>query len=211
MKAAGKPTAGGRVVGATVRDAAIAVVVSTGLALAVNAVRSDGLPLVASKQFDILVPCPEPVGDPRELQAGDPLVRDPRSLVLDVRSHDEFGAWHLNAARNQPFDWLGPPVDAEVAAVAKQVAASGAQRVVVYGDGDDPDSGQEWAKLLSGARIKNVFFVQGGAPALNPALPRAGGLDGPAEPEAQAAPASSAPRPAATNAPGSETAEEVAP
>ena len=38
--------------------------------------------------------------------------------------------------------------------------------MVVYGDGGDPDSGEQWAALLSGAGIKNVVFVKGGAPAL---------------------------------------------
>lgn len=182
-----------------IRDAAIVVAVSALLALGVNAVRAEGIPLVQKEAYDILVPCPEPVGDPGEMASNDARIHDKTSLVLDVRSKEEFASWHWDGARNQPFDWLGPPVDDEVKTVAKQVAASKAQRVIVYGDGDDPDSGREWAKLLSGARIKNVFFVKGGAPALNPAIPKAseegtppgGDLDAPAPPASAAAPSGS--------------------
>lgn len=160
-----------------VRDAAIVTVGSTVVALVFNAARAEGIPLVQKEDYEILVPCPEPVGDPEVMNADDARIKDSRSLVLDVRSKEEFESWHVENSRNQPFDWLGPPVDEEVKTVAKQVAASRAQRVVVYGDGDNPDSGQEWAKLLSGARIKNVFYVKGGAPALNPELPKPEGLD----------------------------------
>lgn len=174
-----------------VRDAAIVTALSAVVALGVNAVRAEGIPLVQKEAYDILVPCPEPVGDPEEMAAGDPRIRDDKSLLLDVRSKEEFDGWHVQGARNQPFDWLGPPVDEEVKTVAKQVAASRAQRVIVYGDGDNPDSGQEWAKLLSGARIKNVFYVKGGAPALNPELPKPDGLDAPLEEPQPAEPAGS--------------------
>jgi hypothetical protein len=182
-----------------VRDATVVLVVSTVLSLGFNAVRANGISLVQKEEYDILVPCPEPVGDPGEMASNDARIRDEKSLVLDVRSKEEFSSWHVEGARNQPFDWLGPPVDAEVQTVAKQVAASKAQRVIVYGDGDDPDSGREWAKLLSGARIKSVFFIKGGAPALNPAIPKPseegappdGDLDAPAPPESSATPAGS--------------------
>jgi len=143
------------------------VALSGVVAVAFNTVRSDGIPLVSREGYDILVPCPEPVGDAASINADDERVLAITSLLLDVRSKEDFETWHVAGARNQPFDWLGPPVDEEVSALAKQVAASRAQRVIVYGDGDDPDSGREWAKLLSGARIKNVFYVEGGAPSLH--------------------------------------------
>ncbi len=183
LKQTVEPSTRGTVVG-IVRDAAIVVALSTAVALTVNTVRSEGIRLVQREAYDILVPCPEPVGDPEAMKADDARVKDGKSLLLDVRSKEEFETWRVEGARNQPFDWLGPPVDEEVKRVAKQVAASRAQRVIVYGDGDDPDSGKEWAKLLSGARIKNVFYVEGGAPALNPSLPKPEGLPPLDEPEA---------------------------
>ena len=53
--------------------------------------------------------------------------------------------------------------------IAREVARTGAKNVVVYGDGDDHDSGREWARMLAGARLKNIHYVLGGAPALRKA------------------------------------------
>lgn len=134
--------------------------------LGINAVRPEPLPWVAREPYTILVPCPEQVGKAEALQPSDPQIRHSRSLVIDARTSEAFKEWHLPGAILVEFDWLGPPVDDEVKRTAERVAKSGAHRVIVYGDGDDPDSGREWARLISGAKLKNVFYVQGGAPAL---------------------------------------------
>ena len=149
-----------------VRDAAVIAAVCAVVGLVVNTVRPGGIPLVAKKEYEILVPCPVPVGKAKPLSPSDPQVTAPDTLVVDARSREEFAQWHPAGALNMEFDWLGPPPDKEVAIVAKRVARTKARRVVVYGDGDDPDSGREWARLLSGARLKSVFHVKGGAPAL---------------------------------------------
>jgi rhodanese-related sulfurtransferase len=153
----------------TVSEAGVLAVATAAVALMVNAVRDDRLPLVAHEEYTILVPCPEPVGEAQPLKPDDPKVRAKNSLVIDARSPEEFQSWHLPGAMNLEFDWLGPPPDKEVALVAKKMAATRTQNIVVYGDGGDPDSGREWARLLSGARLKNVHYVTGGAEALRKA------------------------------------------
>jgi rhodanese-related sulfurtransferase len=161
-------------IASTVREATVLALGSAAVAFTVNAAREDGLPLLAHEQYTILVPCPEPVGDAQPVKPDDAMIRAKDSLVIDARSAEEFRRWHVPGAMHLEFDWLGPPPDKEVALVAKQMAAARTRNIVVYGDGGDPDSGKEWARLLSGARLKNVHYVTGGAAALDPALKEAG-------------------------------------
>ena len=149
------------------RDAALLALASAILALGVNALRSHGIPLVQNKDYDILVPCSEGGGQIAELQPRDPLLANPTSLIVDARSKQEFEAWHLPAAINIAFDYLEPTAPADL----KRVTSSRAARVIVYGDGEDPDSGRELGRELSGKGIRNVFVVNGGAPALRPGAP----------------------------------------
>ena len=136
------------------------------IALAFNALRPSGLPLVADTPYRTLVPCPEPGGPVEPVEAGAAVIRSPRSFLVDARSDGEFRRRHLPGAVNVPYDWLDPVPGETVAALTSSIAASGATRVVVYGDGGRPDSGEYLGKEISGRGIKNVCFIRGGAPAV---------------------------------------------
>ncbi len=153
-----------------VRDAAIIVVIGTVLALVSNELREERLPLVAQKEFEILVPCPEPLGTAQSILPTDPRIADPHTLVIDARSAEEYRAWHLPSALNVPFDWLAEQheIDVQARQVARDVARSKKHAVVVYGDGGDPDSGLQWAALLNAGGIRNVSYIKGGALELQP-------------------------------------------
>ena len=151
-----------------VRDAFLVFIIATTLAVVGNAFREDGSPLVAREEYTILVPCPESMGEAIAINGDDSLIRDPTSLLIDVRSREEFDEWHLPQALNQPFDWLAEQdeVNRKAAELAKNIARSGKHHVVIYGDGGNPDAGKHWAALLSESGIKNVVFISGGAGAL---------------------------------------------
>lgn len=145
-----------------VRDAVITLVLSAAVGLLVNLARAHGIPFIQKTEYQILVPCPEGSGDAPAMAADAPEVREARTLRVDARAAAEHAAWHPAGAINLPFDYLAPAPPAEV----KKIASSGAARVVVYGDGNDPDSGEQLARELAGSGIRNIFFVAGGAPAL---------------------------------------------
>ena len=151
-----------------VRDAILILIIATTLALVSNAFREDGIPLVAKEEYTILVPCPESMGEATAINGDDPLIGDPGTQLIDVRSRKEFDEWHLPQALNQPYNWLAEQdeVDLKAAEVAKNIAQSRKRHVVVYGDGGNPDAGEYWAASLSESGIKNVVFVSGGAGAL---------------------------------------------
>lgn len=144
------------------RDAAVAAVGLSLLGVAVNAVRPGGIPLVATEEYEVFVPCPEPMGEVEGVPPGDPRLGDRRTLVVDARDPAAFAQWHLPGAWPIPFDYLEGVADE----VVRRVASSGAAQVVVYGDGDDPDSGREMARELAGRGVRNVFYVMGGFRAL---------------------------------------------
>ncbi len=141
------------------------------LALAVNAFRHDGLPLVAREPYQTLVPCPEPGGAVTAVDPDDPALRSPRTFLIDARSSEEYGRKHETGAANVPYDWLDPVPSHDMQRLAREIAASRATRVVVYGDGGRPDSGEHLGREISGRGIKNVCFVRGGARALLGATP----------------------------------------
>jgi hypothetical protein len=144
------------------RDAVALVAVAAVLALCFNALRGDGLPLVATEPYEIFVPCPEPVGDAFPLVPADVAWGDPSELVIDARPAQAFGAWHADGAVSVPYDFLDPVAPDRVA----DLVSSGASRVVVYGDGLVPDTGEELGRELAGRGMRNVHFVQGGAAAV---------------------------------------------
>lgn len=152
--------------GRSLAEAVVITAVSVVVALTVNALRPHRLPLVADEPYEILVPCPEPGGPVAAVRAGDPGLLSPKTFLIDARSAELFDAGHLSGAFNVRYDWLDPVPEADLAVLAKKIAASGATRVVVYGDGGTPDSGEYLGREISGRGIKNVFFVEGGAPAV---------------------------------------------
>jgi hypothetical protein len=149
-------------VSVVVRDAVIVLLSSAAVGLVVNVARPHGIPFIQKTEYQILVPCPEGSADAPAMGADAPEFREARTLRVDARAAAEHAAWHPAGAINLPFDYLAPAPPAEV----KKIASSGAARVVVFGDGNDPDSGEQLARELAGAGIRNIFYVAGGAPAL---------------------------------------------
>ena len=120
----------------TIRDAAIVTVACGAAALIVNAARPDGIPLVQQAAYEIFVPCPETLGNPARMgpvQFQNLDFEKEKVLVIDARSEEEFDAWHHPGAVNIPFDYLMPVCTVSL----REVASSGARKVVVYGDGAD--------------------------------------------------------------------------
>jgi hypothetical protein len=148
----------------SLRDACFVAIACTVLALAVNTLRPDGIALIQRAEYQILVPCPVTEGQVEPISAETLKPDDPRTLVIDARASSEYKQWRVSGAMNVPFDYL-EPTDPKIIA---QIASSGAKRVVVYGDGDDPDSGEQLAKELAGKGIRNVGYVVGGSSRLNP-------------------------------------------
>lgn len=144
------------------RDALVVLILITIIALGINALRSKGLPLVAKEKYRILVPCPEPAGEAKALHSEVVTNPLPGDLMVDGRTATEFAVWHPQNAVSVPFDYLTEVNDETLASLVK----TGARRVIVFGDGQNPDSGEQLAKELSGRGIKNVHFITGGAPAL---------------------------------------------
>ena len=83
-------------------------------------------------------------------------------------------AWKFRDAMNIPYDYLEPIPDEDLKELTRRISRSRARRVVVYGDGKNPDCGEQAGKEISGKGIKNVYFVVGGAPALKGEKPGSG-------------------------------------
>lgn len=154
-----------------VRDAAVIFAVSAACALLFNALRENGISFVRYEDYEVLVPCPETMGDAEELSPDKALFNNDDILIVDARMESERAKNPVPGAMSVPYDYLEETPDKAVT----DIAASGAKKVAVFGDGAEPDSGEQLAKELSGRGIRNVGFIKGGAPAVLRVLSGAGG------------------------------------
>jgi hypothetical protein len=153
--------------GSTVRDSLVVLSVATAVSLFVNGfLNPNGIPIIAERAYEILVPCPEPGGVVTPVNAIESLTGSERVFWMDARSAADFKRWHHPQAANVAYDYLDPTPNHIIEELARKIARSKAQRVFVYGDGDNPDTGEQLAREISGKGIRNVFFIKGGAPAL---------------------------------------------
>lgn len=139
--------------------------------LIINAVRSDGLPFIADKPYEIFVPCPETLGEVEMISSNDARLMDDKTYIIDARSQEEYDTWHYGDAICVTYDYLDPISPEELKNISMNIASSGKARLVVYGDGDGREgtTGYELGRELAGNGINNVFIVEGGADALKKA------------------------------------------
>jgi hypothetical protein len=157
------------------QEALLLTIIAGGVGAAVNLIHPERIPFVAGRDYETMVPCPEPGGEVKVMKPNDPLLSGSDTFVVDARPAEQYAEWHLGAAMKVPYDYLDPTPDDIIRELARRIARSKAKRVVVYGDGDQPDTGEQLGKEISGKGIKHVFFVEGGIKNLKPAR-KAGGV-----------------------------------
>lgn len=150
-----------------IRDALAVTAAATAVALIVNLFHPEKIPFVAEEAYEILVPCPEPGGAVTVMEASDPLLTAEDTYIVDARPEEEFAKWRFRNADNLTYDYLDPTPESKIVDLTRAIAKSRARRVLVYGDGEQPDTGEQLAKEISGHGIHNVFFLKGGAKALS--------------------------------------------
>ena len=146
-----------------------AVIITTAIviaALGINLVHPNRIPVFASAEYETMVPCPVQEGhvtpiDPDELPASPKKV-----LFVDAREETAFNQWHYPNALRLTYDFLDPLPESDLHKMARRIAALRATKVIVYGDGAVPDTGKLLGMDISAAGINNVYFVKGGATAL---------------------------------------------
>ena len=154
--------------GSAVRDSLLVVSIASAVALLVNGfLNPNGIPLIAEDEYETLVPCPEPGGKVTPVAAMECLKAPERTFWIDARSEEDFHHWHHPQAVNVTYDYLDPTPKDIIKELVHKIARSKAQRVFVYGDGDDPDTGEQLGREISGKGIRNVYFITGGARALH--------------------------------------------
>ncbi len=108
----------------------------------------------------VVAPCPEQAAKVEAIAPDDSRIES--ALFIDARPSEAFESWHPTGATNVVYDILDPPP----ADTIEELAAKGAPLVVVYGDGEEPDSGEELARDLASQGVENVYFIEGGAKTL---------------------------------------------
>jgi rhodanese-related sulfurtransferase len=143
------------------RDAALIVVLSAAAALAFNALRANGLPLLRYAPFDLLGPCPEIADDIPRLPAGQLKPGDPNLVIVDVRlAWDHLGG-HL------PGAWFLPMYETaslDEAVVARLRSLKPGTWIVLTGAAGTATA-ERALTALAGQGLRGLYVLEGGVEA----------------------------------------------
>lgn len=151
-------------------QALVIVLASSLVAVATNAVRSDGIPLVTDIEYEIFAPCKDSEADAAAADTQD-LNRSGTgsTMYVDARPAEAFAAEHVSGAVNVPYSVLFGASPQDLDALKKEVGTAHPDTVLVYGvyaDPADPDTKVDFAKPLAqqlvDVGIKGVKHLEGG-------------------------------------------------
>lgn len=144
------------------------VVVSAGVAVGTNEIRSDGIPLVTDIEYEIFAPCKDSEVESQAADIDD-LTSAKQVLYVDARPAEAFDTEHIEGSINIPYSVLFGASDADIEKVRQAVAERKATAVVVYGiyaDQADTEQMVDLAKPLAQqlieAEIKGIKHLEGG-------------------------------------------------
>ncbi|MBN2715613.1 MAG: rhodanese-like domain-containing protein [Deltaproteobacteria bacterium] len=138
--------------------------------LGINLVHPSRIPYIADAPYETMVPCPVQEGHVTPANPTAFATTSKHVLFVDAREKGDYDKWHYPGALLLTYDFLDPIPESELRIMAQRIAALRATKVVVYGDGDDPDTGKLLGIDISASGINNVYFVRGGAAALEEAV-----------------------------------------
>lgn len=145
------------------------------IALAVNIFHPKSIPFIATDAYETMVPCPVQEGHVTPIAASASELVEKGVFLVDAREESEFHKWHPKGALLLTYDFLDPIPPENIREMAKRIAAKRATKVLVYGDGANPDTGELLGIDISAAGINNVFYIKGGADALKAVWPKQDG------------------------------------
>ena len=164
-----------RAIGKIVIQAFIIVLVSAGLAIALNFIRPKGIPLVTDIPYEIFAPCKDSEALSEAIDRED--LANPKAdsiLYVDARPAEEFVKGHRDGAFNLPYSALFGASEEDLANLKTRLDTEKPTAVIVYGDIADPatpskriDFAKALAEQLIETGIKGVKHITGGLGALN--------------------------------------------
>ncbi len=174
-----------KAIGTILGQAVVLAAVGAVLGLGVNAVRPEGLALVAEEPYEIYVPCPMMPAEATPVEPEELADLDLNGLVIvDARPVEAYDHRRIPGSRSLPYH----PLKSPPAEVLAEYEALEPNRILVVGD-TEIDSGRLLAAELAAAGCLGVRYLEGGLAAWRAAgrpieRPQgAGGAAHPAQPE----------------------------
>jgi len=121
-----------------------------------NALRPEGIDLVARSEYQIYVPCPESLAKV-ETSTTDTVREKTNVLYLDARPVEDYEKGHIKGAVSFPYPLLGDPDPDRVEALKRKGTP-----IVTYCDGGRSKFGEMMAKLLTELGVEKVTYLKGG-------------------------------------------------